>query len=135
MNKKHLIALVAASVFLAVFSAAADDTAVAATDRVVVGAPTVSRTIPWRKGVTLKRLVFNEPRLMVAFVARVDLTTPGIGFTATERDPLWGRPMPDYIRRLGSRERLPEDAQQARERVSATGGGQSRNYVFRMIKG
>lgn len=100
MNKKHLIALVAASVFLAVFSAAADDTAVATTNHVVVGAPTVSRTIPWRKGVTLKRLVFNEPRLMVAFVARVDLTTPGIGFTATERDPLWGQPMPDYTNEL-----------------------------------
>ena len=33
---------------------------------------------------------------MVAYVARVDLKEPGISFTGTERDPLWGKPMPDY---------------------------------------
>ena len=55
-----------------------------------------SKITEYRRGVTLKRLVFERPRRMVAHVARVDLTLPGIRFTGTERDPLWGRPMPDY---------------------------------------
>ncbi len=50
----------------------------------------------YRKGVALKKLVLEKPRRMVAYVARVDLKEPGISFTGTERDPLWGRPMPDY---------------------------------------
>ena len=50
----------------------------------------------YRKGVTLKKLVLEKPRRMVAYVARVDLKEPGISFTGTERDPLWGCPMPDY---------------------------------------
>ena len=50
----------------------------------------------YRKGVTLKKLVLEKPRRMVAYVARVDLKEPGISFTGTERDLLWGRPMPDY---------------------------------------
>ena len=33
---------------------------------------------------------------MVAHVVRVDLSASGVSFTGTERDPLWGRPMPDY---------------------------------------
>lgn len=69
-----------------------DDTA----NQDVVGAPTISKTVELRPGVTLKRLVFEKPRLMAACIARVDLTAPDIGFTATERDPLWGRPMPDF---------------------------------------
>ena len=59
-----------------------------------------SKTTEYRKGVTLKRLVFEKPRRMVAYVARVDLTLPGIRFTGTERDPLWGRPMPDYTNEM-----------------------------------
>lgn len=51
------------------------------------------------KGVELKSLALETPRKMKAFVARIDLTTPGIGFTATERDPHWGEPMPDYTNR------------------------------------
>lgn len=51
------------------------------------------------KGVELKSLEFETPRQMKAFVARIDLATPGIGFTATERDPHWGEPMPDYTNR------------------------------------
>ena len=50
-------------------------------------------------GVELKSLALETPRKMKAFVARIDLTTPGIGFTATERDPHWGEPMPDYTNR------------------------------------
>ena len=51
------------------------------------------------KGVELKSLALETPRMMKAFVARIDLTTPGIGFTATERDLHWGEPMPDYTNR------------------------------------
>ena len=53
-------------------------------------------TNEYRKGVTLKRFVLEKPRRMVAHVVRIDLTVPGISFTGTERDPLWGQPMPDY---------------------------------------
>jgi len=49
-----------------------------------------------RKGVTLRAYALENPRMMKAYVARIDLTTPGIGFTATERADNWGRPMPDY---------------------------------------
>lgn len=32
---------------------------------------------------------------MAVYIANIDLTTPGIGFTATERAAKWGEPMPD----------------------------------------
>ena len=54
------------------------------------------RPVALREGVTLRAYALDKPRLMKAYVVKVDLTTPGIGFTATERDPLWGKPMPDY---------------------------------------
>ena len=49
-----------------------------------------------REGVKVKELSFTEPRLMKAWMMRIDLRTPGIGFTTTERDARWGEPMPDY---------------------------------------
>jgi hypothetical protein len=49
-----------------------------------------------RNGVKLKQLSFTEPRLMKAWVMRVDLKTPGIGFVSSERAKEWGQPMPDY---------------------------------------
>ena len=55
-----------------------------------------SETTEYRKGVLIKRLVFEKPRLMTVHIVRIDLATQGIGFTGTERDALWGRPMPDY---------------------------------------
>ena len=36
---------------------------------------------------------------MKAYIARVDLSTPGIGFTATDRAENWGETMPDYTNR------------------------------------
>ena len=42
-------------------------------------------------GVSLRAYALDEPRLMKVYVARIDLAAPGIGFTATERDPKWGR--------------------------------------------
>lgn len=47
-----------------------------------------------RDGVTLGAYTLEAPRKMAVYVARVDLTTPGISFTATERDPKWGEPIP-----------------------------------------
>ena len=54
------------------------------------------RPVTLREGVTIRAYALEKPRLMKAYVARIDLAAPGVGFTATERDPLWGRPMPDY---------------------------------------
>lgn len=72
-----------------------------------------------REGVTLRAYSLESPRLMKAFVVRIDLTTPGIGFTATERDPLWGRPMPDYANeswRVNTRRETPADFMSRRRR-------------------
>ena len=53
-----------------------------------------ARTIcPGIKLVTVRR---SSPRLIRMFIMRVDLTTPGLTFTVTGRDPDWGKPMPDY---------------------------------------
>ena len=49
------------------------------------------RPVALCNGVTLRAYALEEPRLMKAYVARVDLTVPGVGFTATERDPRWGQ--------------------------------------------
>jgi hypothetical protein len=53
-----------------------------------------------RKGVKVKELSFTEPRLMKAWMMRIDLRTPGIGFTTTERDGQWGEMMPDYTNKV-----------------------------------
>ena len=52
--------------------------------------------VKMREGVKIRELSLKEPRLMKAWVARIDLKTPGIGFVTTERAREWGRPMPDY---------------------------------------
>ena len=49
-----------------------------------------------RQGVKLKTLELSEPRMMKAWVIRIDLETPGIGFVTTERAENWGEPMPDF---------------------------------------
>lgn len=51
------------------------------------------------RGVTLRARALQQPRTIKAFVARIDLREPGVGFTATDRDPHWGEPMPDYTKR------------------------------------
>ena len=48
-----------------------------------------------RDGVTLHAYNLEKPRKMAVYVARIDLTVPGISFTGTERDPKWGKPIPD----------------------------------------
>lgn len=59
-----------------------------------------SHPVSLREGVTVKALSLQKPRLMKAYLVKVDLTTPGIGFTATERAAEWGRPMPDYTNKV-----------------------------------
>ena len=49
-----------------------------------------------RDGVLYKVLDFTSPRLMKAWIMRVDLKTPGISFVTNERDKRWGERMPDY---------------------------------------
>ena len=49
-----------------------------------------------RRGVKLKTLELSEPRMMKAWVMRIDLETPGIGFVTTERAENWGEAMPDF---------------------------------------
>lgn len=57
------------------------------------------RPVELCRGVTLRAYALENPRLMKAYVARIDLDEPGIGFTATDRDEKWGEPMPDYTNR------------------------------------
>ena len=57
------------------------------------------RPVELCRGVTLRAYALDEPQLMKAFVARINLGEPGIGFTATDRDEKWGEPMPDYTNR------------------------------------
>lgn len=54
-----------------------------------------SETVALRPGVTLRAYALDEPRVMKVFVARIDLATPGIGWTATERAANWGDSMND----------------------------------------
>ena len=51
------------------------------------------------KGVEVRALAMETPRTMKAFIAKIDLSTPGVAFAATGRDPHWGEPMPDYTNR------------------------------------
>lgn len=49
------------------------------------------KPIQLREGVSVRGYALEEPRTMKAYVIRIDLTTPGIWFTATERADGWGR--------------------------------------------
>ncbi len=49
-----------------------------------------------REGVHHIRLALEQPRLIKVNIIRVDLKLKGLYFTATPRDPDWGKPMPDY---------------------------------------
>lgn len=58
--------------------------------------------IDWSKGRNVQTGVLHvaldlkQPRLMKVNILRVDLKTKGLYFTATPRDPDWGKPMPDF---------------------------------------
>lgn len=77
----------------------------------------IDRSIRLRDGVTLKRLVFENPKPMAVHIANIDLTTPGIGFTATERAAKWGEPMPDAPKFTIETERETTAAFMARRRA------------------
>lgn len=55
-----------------------------------------SKACPVQTGVYHISLKLKEPRLMKVNILRIDLKTRGLYFTATARDPDWGKPMPDY---------------------------------------
>lgn len=59
-----------------------------------------SKAQPIADGIKLTELDMTEPRLMKAFVMRVDLKTKGLKFTGTPRSDLWGEPMPDLTNRI-----------------------------------
>lgn len=48
-----------------------------------------------QRGVSHLRIERKQPRLMKINILRIDLKTPGLDFTATDRDKDWGKPMPD----------------------------------------
>lgn len=58
--------------------------------------------VDWSKAETVQKnvqhLYFYEksPRPMQINIMRIDLSTPGLKFTATEKDQDYGKPMPDY---------------------------------------
>lgn len=54
-----------------------------------------SQAVPVQKGVLHLRLEETNPRLMKISILRIDLKTPGLDFTTTDRDEHWGKPMPD----------------------------------------
>ena len=58
------------------------------------GAAIAAPAARYADGVSVRELELTEPRQMEAFVVRVDLTTPGIGFTMTERSDRYGEWMP-----------------------------------------
>lgn len=52
------------------------------------------------KGIRVFELAYDEPRMMKAFLMRVDLKTPGLRFTGTERASNFGEKMPDVTNRV-----------------------------------
>ena len=78
-----------------------------------------------RPGVRYVKRELNEPRLMKAFLIRVDLQTPGIKFTGTGRDPRWGEQMPDVTNRvclIRTRRQRTRDFMLEQRRPVAEGG-------------
>ena len=58
------------------------------------------RPVALRDGVTARAYALEAPRTMKAFVVKVDLTTPGIGFAATARAAGWGETMADVTNQV-----------------------------------
>ncbi len=78
-----------------------------------------------RPGVRYVKLEREKPRLMKAFMIRVDLQTPGLKFTGTGRDPDWGKPMPDVTNRvvtIRTRRQRTADFMLEQRRPKAEGG-------------
>lgn len=92
---------------------------------------------PVADGVRIMNLEFTEPRLMKAFIARVDLRTPGLSLTGTLRDPKWGEPMPDVTNRTIAiqtrRQRTADFLAQARRPVEEGGRGLDMVLAFNTV--
>ncbi len=82
---------------------------------------------PVAEGILLEKLELDEPRLMKAYVMRVDLATKGLAFTGTGRDENWGKQMPDYTNRVclidTRRERTADFVRRMRAPVEEGGRG------------
>ena len=52
------------------------------------------------RGIRVTERVYDWPRQMAAYLMRIDLRTPGLRFTGTERAANWGEPMPDVTNRV-----------------------------------
>ena len=89
--------------------------------------------IPWNEAQTLHRgikyikLAFDEPRIMKAYLMRIDLQTPGLKFTGTGRADKWGEPMPDVTNRVviirTRRQRTADFMNELRKPVAEGGRG------------
>ena len=71
-----------------------------------VAAPHAPEKIDWSKaddirpGIKLTSGIKKSPRLIRYYIMRIDLGTPGLEFVTTGRDADWGKPMPDYPKRM-----------------------------------
>ena len=92
---------------------------------------------PVADGIRIMDLEFTEPRLMKAFIARVDLRTPGLSLTGTLRDPKWGEPMPAVTNRVVAiqtrRQRTADFLAQARRPAAEGGRGLDMVLAFNTV--
>lgn len=102
-----------------------------------LAAGTLHAAIDWeaeqeiRPGIRFAAFTREQPRLMNAFLIRVDLHAEGIRFTGTGRDKDWGKPMPDVTNRVMTiRTRRQRTADFMREqRCPVAEGGKGRDLV------
>jgi len=80
-------------------------------------------------GIKLVKIKRNSPRLLHMAIMRIDLTTPGLAFTVTERDPGWGKPMPDYPKLTIRTRRTTTAAFMRQMRAPVDKGGKGLNVV------
>ena len=80
-------------------------------------------------GIRLVKLKRTSPRLMRIYIMRIDLTTPGLTFVTTGRDPDWGKPMPDYPKLKIRTRRTTTGEFMRHARTPVKKGGQGLNMV------
>lgn len=80
-------------------------------------------------GIKLVRIKRTSPRLLRLAIMRIDLTTPGLGFTVTGRDADWGKPMPDYPKLLIRTKRMTTAEFMREKRLAIGKGGDGLNLV------
>ena len=76
-----------------------------------------------RPGIKLVTGIKKSPRLIRYYLMRIDLKTPGLEFVTTGRDKDWGKPMPDYPKRvIRTKRRTVADFMTAARRPVKQGG-------------